>query len=157
MATFLYRRPIYYQERGDDIDELGSQEMARSMNEQQTLLEEIRLQVQTNSDAIVFLQEQLKLGTPSGVPVAPTFSITGSTNDTGPVRTFDVNMAWPAIPDLTEIALFWEGTRLVPGPAPTATSYAFNVPLRPDLSYSYTAGMRVSNQFGTSPIATIRV
>jgi hypothetical protein len=72
MATFLFKRPVYYQEKRDDLDELGNHEMARSMNELQTAFEGVKRQAQANSDAIVFLQEQLKMGDPTGgVPEAP--------------------------------------------------------------------------------------
>jgi hypothetical protein len=152
MATFCYRRPIYYQEPADDLDELGNHETALSMNELQTQFEEVRAQVQTNSDAIVFLQQQLRMGQATGVPVAPPLTVTSTTNLSGPVRTLDVVISWQATSGLSEVALFWQGVRVLPGPSPTATSYAFNTPQTTSLSVE--VGIRVTNQFGTSPIRT---
>jgi hypothetical protein len=150
MATFLYKRPVYYQDVQRDQD-LGTQDLGRSMNELQTEFSVVKRQAQANSDAIVFLQEQLKLGTPTGVPMAPLLDLTILKYNLAAVGTIDLRLSWPATPGLSEVALFWEGARLVPGPAPTDTSYAFTVPMTTSpTQQNYEYGIRISNQYGTS-------
>jgi hypothetical protein len=150
MATFCYRRPVYFQEPADEFDELGNHEMALPMNELQTQLEEVRAQVQTNSNAIIFLQEQLKMGAETGVPFPPVMEIQ-SDMILGAVGTIDVVITWAPVSGLTEIALFWDGARLLPGPAPTDSRYSFNVPMTTSPTQeNYEYGIRVRNAYGTS-------